>query len=64
MSLKSMFAPPEDFEENLDDQDDDQDNDEDDDAGWRVEWERMQEGASKETRKIKTMKRLRSNGEF
>ncbi len=60
MSLKSMFAPPEEF----DDEDSDEDQPDDDDAGWRVEREKMQEGASKETRKIKTMKRLRSGGEF
>jgi len=60
-SVKNMFAPVEDFDdENLyDDEEED-----DEHAGWEENWEKMQESASKEKRKLKTLKRLKASGEY
>lgn len=62
-SLKNMFAPIEDFEEGKEIHDEEEYDDEDD-AGWEDRWERMQESAAIEKRKIKTLKRLKASGEY
>lgn len=59
-----MFAPTEDFEENDQREEDIVDDDEDEDYGWEDRWEKMQEGAVKEKRREKTLKRLKSIGEY
>lgn len=59
-SIKNMFAPVEDYE----DERDYEDEDEDENAGWEENWEKMQESAAKEKRKLKTLKRLKASGEY
>lgn len=58
-SLKSMFEPPEEIEDDNDTVDE-----EDDNAGWEDDWERMQESAVIEKRKQKTLKRLKAHGDY
>jgi len=58
-SLKSMFEPSEEVEE-----DSDNIEDKDDNAGWEDDWEKMQESAVLEKRKQKTLKRLKARGDY
>lgn len=58
-SLKNMFAPIEDYEEEKESNDLEEDTDE-----WEEDWDRMQERAVVDKRKLKTIKRLKANGEY
>lgn len=58
-SLKSMFEPPEEVEN-----DGEVLEEKDDSAGWEDDWERMQESAVVEKRKQKTLKRLKARGDY
>jgi len=62
-SLKNMFSLPEDYEED-DTQEQENELEEEDSLRWEESWEKMQETTSKEKRKMKTLKRLRANGEY
>lgn len=58
-----MFSLPEDYEED-DTQEQENELEEEDSLRWEESWEKMQETTSKEKRKMKTLKRLRANGEY
>ncbi len=58
-SLKNMFAPIEDYEEDKEYDESEEESDE-----WEADWERMQERAVVDKRKLKTIKRLKANGEY
>ena len=58
-SLKSMFEPSEEIEEDSETLED-----KDSNAGWEDDWEKMQEGAVLEKRKQKTIKRLKARGDY